>query len=379
MKTRTKTWILALVGLIGVIAALVGIKASQIMAMMRAGESFQPPPEAVSAARVESARWERARPAIATLVAVRGVTLASEVPGTVRAIGFESGTTIEDGAVLVELDRATEEAQLRAAQADAALAKTSLKRQQSLRRTEANAAADLDRALAQARQADANVAVLRAALAKKTIRAPFAGRISIRQIELGQVLAPGEPIAALHQVDPIEAELWLPQQALAELRKGQRARLRTDAFPGANWDGEVTTVDTEVDAVTRSVRVRAAFPNRDGRLRHGMYANVEVLADEPLDVLVIPATAVLYAPYGDSVYVLRPGEATGDEAAPLVAQRRFVRLGERRGDFVAVADGLAAGETVASSGAFKLRDGTQVIVSDDPAPDPALAPQPEQP
>jgi membrane fusion protein (multidrug efflux system) len=246
------------------------------------------------------------------------------------------------------------------------------------------------------------VAGLQATIAKKTIRAPFDGRIAIRQVELGQVVSPGTPIASLQSIDPIYAEFWLPQQALADLKEGQQVQVRTDTFPGQRWEGRVTTINPEVDVATRNVRVRATLPNGDARLRPGMFANVEVVSAERRPVLLIPATAVLFAPYGDSVYVLeqaRPAEAKagaapaeapkaeqGAAAGPpaasapgLVARQRFVRLGERRGDLVAVASGLAAGETVVSSGAFKLRNGMAVVVRNDLAPDAQLAPKPVNP
>jgi membrane fusion protein (multidrug efflux system) len=377
MKTKTKLWIGAVAGILVVVAALAGVKAAQIGSMIKAGKSFVPPPEAVTSAKVESGQWEASRSAIGSLVAVRGVTLASEVSGMVRDISFESGSTVHKGQVLVKLDVSAEEAQLAAAQADAALAKLTLDRARSLREGGANTPADLDAAQAHAKQAQAAVQNLEAVIAKKTIRAPFEGRISIRQVELGQVLQSGTAIASLQSVSPIHADFYLPQQALAELKAGQRARLRTDAFPGASWEGQVTVLNPEVDVATRNVRIRATFPNADGRLRPGMFANVDVLAAEKHAALFIPATSVIFAPYGDSVFVL---EEKKDEAGKTstIARQKFVRLGERRGDFVAVADGLAAGDTIVSSGAFKLRNGGAVIVNNQLAPDAKLAPKPAE-
>jgi membrane fusion protein, multidrug efflux system len=375
MKSRARQWIVVIGGLVVVIGILVGVKANQIVSMVRAGESFVPPPAAVTSAKVEAAQWEAAREAIGSLVAVRGVILSAELPGTVREIGFESGTDVKRGQVLVKLDTSAEEAQLASATAEASLAKITLSRAERLRRGEANAQADLDAADARAKQAVATVANLRATIAKKTIRAPFDGRIAIRQVELGQVVSPGTPIASLQSVSPIHADFWLPQQALAELRVGQRARLHTDVFDGAHWEGEITTVNPEVDAATRNVRVRATFENGDGRLRPGMFAKVEVLSTEKRPVLTIPATAVIFAPYGDSVFAI---EQKKDDAGKTttVARQKFIRTGERRGDVVAVAGGLTAGETVVSSGAFKLRNGAAVAVNNALAPDAQLAPKP---
>jgi membrane fusion protein (multidrug efflux system) len=293
----------------------------------------------------------------------------------VREIHFDSGAVVHRGDVLVKLDTSTEEAQLASARADAELAKVALLRARTLRKNNANAEADLDAADARAKQADAAVATLQATLAKKTIRAPFDGRLAIRQVELGQVLASGTPIASLQSIDPIHADFWLPQQALAELTDGMKARLRTDVFPQRSWDGFVTTVNSEVDVATRNVRVRATFPNTDGRLRPGMFGNIDVLSPDNRHVLVIPTTAVIYAPYGDSVFSL---EEKKDAAGNLstIAHQKFARLGEHRGDLVAVVSGLEAGETIVSSGAFKLRNGAAVVVKNDLAPSSELAPKP---
>lgn len=375
MKTKNVQRIVVVVGLLAVTGILAGVKAGQIVTMVRAHDSFVPPPLAVSSARVEATRWESTRAAIGSLVAERGVTLGAELPGTVREIAFESGAFVKRGALLVRLDTSAEEAQLAAAQAEASLGHVNLERARRLRQDEVNAQADLDAAETRAAQADATVANLRAVIAKKNIRAPFDGRIAIRQVELGQVVSPGTPIASLQSVTPIHADFWLPQQALAELERGQRTRLRVDAFPGASWDGEITTVNPEVDPATRNVRVRATFPNADGRLRPGMFANVEVLSSESRPVLTVPATAVIFAPYGDSVFAI---EEKKDQAGrtTTVARQKFVRTGERRGDLVAVLSGLQAGETVVGSGAFRLRNGAAVAVNNALAPKASLAPRP---
>lgn len=372
MRTNKKLWLMAGVGLFGVVAVLGGVKAAQIGAMIEAGKHFSPPPESVTTAKVAASDWQASRAAVGTLVAVRAVTVGAELPGLVRAISFDSGAAVHKGDVLIKLDTSTEEAQLAAALADADLAKQTLERARSLRESNTNSPADLDAAEARAKQAAANVATLRATIAKKTIRAPFDGRIGIRQVELGQVVSSGTPLASLQSVHPIHAEFWLPQQALAEVRLGQRAHLHTDIFPGANWEGRLTTINPEVDVSTRNVRVRATFPNADGKLRPGMYVSVEVLSGEKRPVLLIPATSVLFAPYGDSVYLVE--EKAGQPG--LVARQTFVRLGERRGDLVAVASGLAAGQVIVSSGAFKLRNGAAVVVKNDLAPHAELAPRP---
>jgi len=375
MKSKTKLWVGVISGLVALVVLLVGVKGGQIVAMMEAGASFAPPPESVSSAKVQQVDWVATRAAIGSLVADRGVTLAAELPGTVREIDFQSGSDVRKGALLVKFDTSAEEAQLSSAAAEASLAKLNLDRARTLLQAESGTQADLEAAEARAKQADAAVASLEATIAKKTIRAPFSGRISIRQVELGQVVAPGTPIASLQSVSPIHAEFWVPQQALAEIRAGQKASVRTDAYPEASWEGTVTTVNPEVDVSTRSVRVRATFENADGRLRPGMFANVEVLSSERKPALIIPATAVIFAPYGDSVFSIEEKKDESGKTAT-VAHQKFVRLGDRRGDFVAVASGLSAGETIVSAGAFKLRNGTAVAVNNDLAPGAEIAPKP---
>jgi membrane fusion protein (multidrug efflux system) len=375
MKTRTKLWIGVALGLVAVVAVLVGVKGAQIGSMIKAGKSFVPPPEAVTTAKAETATWRPQQDASGTLVAFRGVTVGSELPGAIREVSFDSGTYVRKGQVLVKLDTSTEEAQLASAKADENLARLNYQRAVEVRKGGANTPADLDAAEARYKQAQAAVRTLLATIDKKSIRAPFDGRIAIRQVELGQVLGAGAPVASLQSITPIYVEFALPQQALARLKVGQQVHVHTDTFPGVEWVGKVSTINTEVDVATRNVRVRATVPNEDGRLRPGMFASVEVQGQETVPVLVIPATAVLFAPYGDSVFVVE-GKKGADGKEQLVVLQRFVRLGERRGDLVAVENGLKAGDTVVSSGAFKLRSGATVVVRNDLAPDVKASPTP---
>jgi membrane fusion protein (multidrug efflux system) len=370
-----KPWVLGILTLLAVVGGLVGIKAAQIGAMIDAGATFVPPPEAVTSARAEAVEWQAARNAVGSVLAVQGVTLGAEMSGIVREIGFENGSVAKKGQVLLRLDTTSETAQLTGAQADAELTKLTLARVQSLHAQGANTQADLESARARSVQAEAMAANLRAIIAKKVIRAPFDGRMGLRQVELGQVVSPGNPIASLQSVDPVYVEFLLPQQALSDARLGQKARVRVDVFPQDTWEGVLTTINPEVEVSTRNVRMRATVPNPQGRLLPGMFASVELLAEGKKRVVAIPATAVLFAPYGDSVFLLVEGkDATGKPS--LVAQQRFVRLGERRGDFVEVTSGLTPGETVANNGAFKLRNGATVLVNDALAPKPEAAPQP---
>jgi membrane fusion protein (multidrug efflux system) len=382
MRAKGKVWIAAIVGLVVVIVTLVGVKVGQIRAMMAAGQSFVPPPEAVTTAKVASAMWQSRRAAIGSLVAVHDVTLGAEVPGMIREVAFESGRMVKRGAVMVKLDTTNEEAQLAAALADAELAKNALERARALRKGGANSPAELEVAEARAKQTEAVAANIRATITKKTIRAPFDGRVAMKQVERGQVVSPGTPVATLQSVDPIYAEVPLPQQALADLKAGQDVTMRVDSFPGREWHGQISAVNSEVDPATRNIRVRATFPNKDGVLRAGLFVKVEVSASDERNVLVIPNTSVVYAPYGDSVFVLdekkdaKADPAKAGEPPTLVAQPRFVRLGDKRGDLVAVVSGLKEGETVVSNGAFKLRKGMAVLVKNDLAPPVELDPKP---
>jgi membrane fusion protein (multidrug efflux system) len=374
-SSRRRITLIAIAGVVLVVVSLVGIKAVQIGTLIKTGKSFVPPPESVASAKAETADWQTIRAAIGSLVAIRGVTLGAEITGAVREISFDSGTFVKKGAILVKLDTSTEQAQLESARADAAVSALTLRRHRDLRPGGVSSQADLDNADAKAKQTNATVASLEATLAKKTIRAPFDGRIAIRQIELGQILSPGTPIASLQSVSPIYAEFSLPQQALADLKLGQQVQVRTDTFPGSAWQGEIAIINPEVDVATRNVRIRATINNPDGRLTPGMFVNVEVLSGDKHTVTLIPATSIIYAPYGDSVYVLEDTKNPSGKTAT-VARQRFVRLGEHRGDYVAVISGLTAAETVVSSGAFKLRNGMPVTVNNSVAAPAEIAPKP---
>jgi len=377
MKRTTKVSIGTIAVLLAIVAGLAAVKAIQIVSMIDAGKSFTPPPESVTSAIVARDEWESTTSAVGTVVAVRAVTLSAEVPGTVREIRFDSGSAVKRGAVLVELDSSTEQALLESARAAAALADVSLVRVRNLEKAGAQPKAELDAADARARQARADVDNQRALLTKKTIRAPFDGKVALRQVELGQVLSPGTPIASLYSVDPIYVEFPLPQRALSELDIGMRVRATTDAYAKASWTGQLTLINTEVDATTRNVVLRATFPNKDGRLLPGMFVKVDVVSDAARPVLAIPATSVLFAPYGDSVFLIE--EKTGDDGKKaLRARQQIVRLGEQRGDFVAVTSGLSEGQTIVSSGVFKLKNDMPVVVNNKLAPKAELAPTPPQ-
>ena len=367
---------LTIVFLVLLIGALVGLKLQQFQTMFAAGAKMTQPPTTVTTHPVTADAWQPTLDAVGSVVAVQGVTVSAEVAGTVQRIAFESGATVRAGEVLVELDDGVEQAQLRSASASADLARLNLERARNLRPRNLVSQSDLDSAEAQAKQANAQVDNIRAVIAKKTIRAPFAGRLGIRLINLGQFLDGGAAIVSLQALDPVYVDFALPQQELARLRVNMVVRVTSDAAPGQIFEGKLSVISPEVDALTRNVRLRATLDNRAGRLQPGMYVNVAAVLPTAEQVLMIPATAVLYAPYGDSVFVIeeKKDDKTGDTGK--VAVQKFVRLGQSRGDFVVVESGLSAGEIVVSTGVFKLRNGAAVVIDNALTPDFQLHPQP---
>ncbi len=372
----TKKIILTIVGLLILVGSLAGAKVLQFQTMFAQGAKFAPPPETVTTAEVKPDRWQPTLTAIGSVTAVQGVMVSAELSGTVKNIAFESGATVKAGDLLVELDTAIEQAQLRSAAASADLARANLDRARAMRGKNMVSAADSDAAEAQAKQTIAQMDNIRAAIAKKTIRAPFTGRLGIRQVNLGQFLDNGAAIVTLQSLDPVYVDFALPQRYLAQLRAGMTVRVATDAFPKQTFAGKITAISPEVDSITRNVRLQATLANSDGRLQPGMYVEVAAVLPDAEPVLMIPATAVLYAPYGDSVFVLEEKKDEKTGAVGKVLNQKFVRLGPARGDFVVVASGLEAGQIVVSTGVFKLRNGMSVVVDNALAPQPKLTPTP---
>ena len=359
-----------------IVGPLMLIKISQFKAMAAAGAAMVNPPTIVTATPATEENWANSLLSTGSLAPVQGVTVAAEVPGKVVKVAFEPGSAVNAGDLLVQLDVSTEEAQLRSAEASAALAMANLTRARELRQSGTNSPADLDANDAQAKQAAAQADNLRAVIAKKSIRAPFAGRLGLRLINLGQILKDGEPITTLQTLDPIFVNFSLPQQRLAQVTTGNTVRITSDAAPAQMFEGKITAINPEVDAATRNVRVQATIANTGEKLRSGMFASVEVMLPTDSKVLAIPATAVLYAPYGDSVFVVDEKKDEKSGQVERVLRQQFVRLGATRGDFVTVLDGLKAGETVVTSGVFKLRAGIPVVIDNTLAPKPQLAPKP---
>ena len=370
MKKRLIITTLALVLLV---AALVAVKALQIGAMIDNGKKFVPPPEAVTTALASFETWGNALNAIGTLTAVQGVTVAAELPGKVVKISFVPGRLVKTGDLLVSQDTTSEEAELLGAESQVRVAKADLERGAKMLREKIISQADYDKALAGHEQALSKVAGIRAVIAKKTIRAPFSGRVGIRQVNLGQILKEGETIVTLQNLDPIYVDFTLPQQQMAQLQVDMRVGVICDALPGVKVEGCITAINPLVERETRNIQVQATVSNKEEKLRPGMFVNVAV--DLPMrdKVLIIPTTAVLYAPYGDSVFIIENAKEQSGE----VLRQQFVRLGEKRGDFIAVSSGLNEGDKIVSTGVFKLRNGQAVTVDNRLAPSFKQAPTPE--
>ncbi|MCG7959249.1 MAG: efflux RND transporter periplasmic adaptor subunit [Candidatus Thiodiazotropha taylori] len=371
MLKRVLLTIIGLAVLIGIPAA---IKMQQFQAM--ADMQMTMPPEIVTADQVKRQQWPNTLSATGSLVAVQGVTVSAELGGKVSEIAFESGDRVEAGDLLVRLDTTAEEAQLRSAEAAEKLARINLDRNRGLRANKTVSQSDLDTAEANYKQATAQVENVKATIAKKTLRAPFSGQLGLRQVNLGQIIEQGTPVVTLQTIDPIYADFSLPQQRFSSVAVGNEVRITTDAAEDKSFSGKIIAINPEIDQATRTVRIRSTLSNQEELLRPGMFANVKVIMPQQDDVLAIPATAVLYAPYGDTVFVIdtTKDEATGEEQKTL--RQQIIRLGRPRGDYVAVVTGLKEGETVVTSGVFKLRPNMAVVVDNSLALDAKLDPQP---
>ncbi len=355
------------------LSALLGTKGLQFAAMAEASEGAGPPPSTVATFTVESQDWVQRLEAVGSIQPVKGVVLEAESPGIVKAIHFENGQKVAAGDLLVQFDVSVESAQLRAAEATVRLAELELTRTRSLREGGNVPQSSLDAAVADRERAQAEVENLQAVIDRKTIRAPFAGRVGIRQINLGQFVPAGSPLVPLQSYDQVYVNFSLPQQALSQIEEGFALELETDAFPGRRFAGVVTALSPEIDPTTRTIEVQGTLDNPDGALRAGLFVRIDVILPERRTVLVVPTTAVLFAPYGNSIFkVVEDAEGDG-----LLAKQHFVRLGQTRGDFVEVHEGVAAGEQIVSAGAFKLRNNAAVQVNNDNAPKPELNPTPE--
>jgi membrane fusion protein, multidrug efflux system len=370
-----KRMFIMLVVVIAFIAIVGGFKYTQIRTAMAQQGSYAPPPEAVTTAVAKQEQWDTSINGIGTVEAVQGVTVSADMPGMVEQIYFDSGRTVSRGDVLVRLDAKQERAQLAAAEAALALAKLGLDRKQALRAKDAVPQAMYDQASAEYKQAEARVGEIRAMIERKTIRAPFAGVLGIRQVNLGQFLGSGAPIVSLQAVRPVYVNFTVPQQDAGRIRPGSEVKVTSDGFDDVE-SGRIAAIDSVVDQATRNIRVQAAFENRDAKLRPGMYVQAQLARGVSTPVVTIPTSAISYAPFGDSVFIVE--DVKGPDGKPYRGVRQqFVKLGGARGDLVGVVTGLKPGEEVVTSGVFKLRPGAAVQVNNAIQPGSNPSPRPE--
>jgi membrane fusion protein (multidrug efflux system) len=359
-----------------IIAGLGFVKFKQIQTAMAQGAAFQPPPEAVTTIVAQQEEWPSTVSAIGTMAAVHGVTVSADLPGTVDRIAFESGRAVREGDILAELDTRQERAQLTAIEAQRDLARLNYDRMKGLLGERVISQAEFDRAVAEQKQTAAQVGEIEATIQRKTIRAPFSGILGIRQVNLGQYLAAGDPLVPLQSLDPIYVNFGVPQQDVGQIRVGHAIRIAAEDIPGTALAGRVTAIDSHVDTTTRNIQVQATLANPQGKLRPGMFVQTELTLGASRLVIALPASAVNYASFGDSVFVVTDLKGQNGQTYRGVRQQ-FVKLGAARGDQIAVVWGVKPGEEIVTSGVFKLRNGAAVVVNNKVQPGNKRAPKPE--
>jgi membrane fusion protein, multidrug efflux system len=372
-------YVIVILGLVVLIGGLVAIKGSQIGMLIGMGEAMKksgPPPEVVSTAAAQRQVWETTLSAVGSVITAKGVSLSNDAPGLVSRIHFESGDMVKQGAILVELDTSVERAQLASLRARRELAEISVKRSTALASSGAVAQSQVDADSSSFKSLTADAGALSAQIARKVIRAPFSGKLGIRQVNLGQYLAPGTTVTTLEAEKSIFVDFALPQQDLPKLRTGMTVRALQSGSSQSFGEGVISAIDPAVDPMTRTIKVRASLQDAEDKLRPGMFLRVEVVLPEKSEVVAVPQTAIVHASYGDSVFLGE--EKPGPDGKPRkVARQQFVKVGTKRGDFVSVLDGLKADEEVVTAGAFKLRNGLPLAVNNQGGPQPSLDPHPE--
>jgi membrane fusion protein (multidrug efflux system) len=368
-----KRMVAMLVVTLAVIGGLGLVKFRQIQTAIAQGAAFQPPPEAVTTVVAQEAEWPATLTAIGTMAAVRGVTVSADLPGTVERILFESGQAVREGQVLAVLDTRQEQAQLARIDAQRELAHLTFERVQGLLNEKVISRAEYDRATADLRTSEAQAGEIRASIQRKTIRAPFSGILGIRQVNLGQYLSGGDAVVPLQALHPIYVNFGVPQQDTARVRVGGTVRVTADELSGTAFAGRVTAVDSVINQATRNVQVQATVPNPNGALRPGMFVQTAIVTGATRSMVSVPASAIGYAPFGDSVYILADLKGPDGKAYRGVRQQ-FVKIGPTRGDRVAVLSGVNPGDEVVTSGVFKLRNGAPVNVNNTVQPGNNLSP-----
>lgn len=371
-----KRMLVTLAATIAIVAALGFVKFKQIQTAIAQGAAFKMPPEAVTTIVAAQETWPSTLTAIGTVAPVHGVTVSADLPGVIDRIEFDSGHAVHEGDVLAVLDTRQEHAQLAAADAQRDLARLNYGRMQGLLNEKVISRAEFDQATADQRQAEAKMGEINATIARKTIRAPFSGVLGIRRVNLGQYLSGGDPLVTLESLNPIYVNFGVPQQSAGDMRPGRTVHATTDGPSPIDAAGRVTAIDSVVDEKTRNVQVQATFANGDGRLRPGMFVQTEIALGASRTVIELPASAISYAPYGDSVFVVT--DLKGDNGQTFKGVRQqFVTVGGTRGDQVALVSGVRAGDEVVTSGVFKLRNGAAVLVNNKVKPANDSRPTPE--
>ena len=371
-----KRMILMLVTVAVFLGAIGFVKFRQIQTAIAQAAAFQPPPEAVTTIVAHEEEWPATLSAIGTVVAVHGVTVSADLPGIVSGIDFDSGRTVREGDLLVQLDTSQERAQLAAAEAQRDLAALHFERMRGLLAKGVTSQSEYDQAEAASKQAEARVGEIRATIERKTIRAPFAGILGIRQVNLGQYLSAGDPVVPLQTLQPIYVNFAVPQQDVGALAVDAEVRLTVEGDGGLEHRGRVSAINSVVDEATRNVQVQATFDNTDKSLRPGMFVEVQVVLGPGTPVVALPASSIQYAPYGNTVFLVEDVQGP-DGRSYLGVRQEFVKLGSARGDQVAVLSGVRPGEQVVTSGVFKLRNGAAVQINNDIQPGNDPAPSPE--
>lgn len=371
-----KRMILMLTVMAVLVAVLGFVKVRQFQAMAQQFAAMQPPPEAVTTIVAAREEWPATISAIGTVAPVQGVTVSADLPGIVERIAFDSGRGVEQGDVLVELDTRQERAQLTAAEAQLELTRLNFERMQRLVAEDAVSRAEFDSAAAAHRQADARIHEIRATIERKTIRAPFSGVLGIRQVNLGQYLSGGDPVVPLQSLNPIYVNFGVPQQEVAQIRLGRTVRITANDLGEAEFTGRVSAIDSIADAATRNVQVQTTLANTGAKLRPGMFVQAQVILGATRSVIALPASAINYAPYGDSVFVIADLKNEQGQTYRGVRQQ-VVKLGATRGDQIAVLSGINPGEEIVTSGVFKLRNGAAVQINNSVQPANSRAPKPE--
>jgi membrane fusion protein, multidrug efflux system len=372
-----KRMILMLVVLTALLGGLGFVKYKQVEAAIAQGASFQPPATAVTTVVAKEETWPSTLTIIGTAAAIQGVTVSADLPGTVDKIHFESGQWVKQGDVLIELDTRQERAQLANYEAQHDLAKINYGRTQELVKEGVMARSEYDNVNAQQKATEAQVGEIKSSIARKTIRAPFSGVLGIRQVNLGQYLAAGQAIVSLQALNPIYVNFGIPQQETPQVTVGRSLRVTSDDLKGVQFNGRINALDSVINEQTRNIQVQATFANPNGKLRPGMFVTVELPLGKPRQVMPLPASAINYAPYGDSVYVVTEMKDPKGNTYKGVRQQ-VVKIEGSRGDQVAIISGLNPGDEVVSSGVFRLRNGASVVVNNKIQPGNSATPNPEE-